>query len=60
LLNHVKKLINFNPINEEILKLHNLPTYFLPIIEKIIKFDFSIELEIQEHYFTARAKEILG
>lgn len=60
LLNIVKKLVEFNPINEELLKLHDIPTYFLPVIEKIIKLDISIELEVDIDYFSKKLNKAFG
>ncbi len=60
LINTVKKLLNFNPINKEVLKLHDLQPYFLPLVEKIVQNDFSVNLEIEKHYFTSILNKMFG
>ena len=60
LLNSIEKLINHSSINEELLKTYNLSVYLLPVIKKIVKNDFSMDLDVQEHYFTSKTKEIFG
>ncbi|MHA1379006.1 MAG: hypothetical protein ACTSRG_11545 [Candidatus Helarchaeota archaeon] len=60
LLNVIRKLTIYNTLDENILKLHGIAIYFLPVIKKIMKHDFAIELNIQEHYFTTKVKQIFG